>query len=575
MYIGAWTEYRLAQEQLLNRRRRLGNTDDVPQQRLYPDGSTRTGVVNYHPSLVDKGGAEIRAYPDRENFRRTLESVLSSNLPADDVESISQALEPLMQRLPTIGNAAQKDLKIRPEMASLNRTRRRRNDHSGRIGTEGRRLSGAGHARSDAGTRSNPEGAGSGVSAASAPPTYSSATIKQKGAQNGRVITDTTTCCREVARRDGWVGEGTVPSERAQRSTNVPYLPIIVNARYTSNTPMRAAPSCNGGRYGPHESKGVDIRERGEAMRQLSRGHQVKSTIARTRFEDPIPSPDEDENAGAKVDGGYDSGKATMLLRMARKRGPGRMEADFQRFWTWEKNAAAKPHDAAFSSNKDTRATASSLSHAAAVERSRAQHRGDGKRFWGNGRKRQAAGREYPVNARKNANARAIAEARLKVETLEKMKEIYLAKDASKLRNNRTYDGDAPPSNDAIPIKYNEIGKCDGPDRDETDGISTEISSRKTQTNRVDGTARFSTSDDHRDQALSPPNGRDLRFNDPHNSARSGLHGPNVAVPDLELTETRIRLVEKYFDGGLLKEKKRREGSSPLSPEVVRTVCNP
>lgn len=565
MYIGAWTEYRLAQEQLLNRRRRFGNTDDgVPQQRLYPDGSTRKRVVNYHPSVIDNGGPEIKAYPDREIFRRTLESVLSSNLPADDVESISQALEPLMQRLPTIGNAAQKD---------LNRARRRRKDHIVRIGTERRRLGGGDHVRSDAGTRSNPGGAASGVSAASAPPTYSSATTKQGGGQNSRVLSDTAACYREVLHRDGWVGGGSVPSERAQRSTNVPHLPILVKARYTPNIRLRAAPSCNDDRFSPHESKGLDNRERGDAMQQLSRGHHAKSTIARTRFENPTSSPGGDKHAGVKVGGGYESGKATTLLRMARKHGPARMEADFQRFWPWVRNATVKPHDAASSINKDTRAMASSSSHAAAVVRTRPQHRGGDKRFGGNGRKRQTAGREYPLNTRKNSNARAIAEARLKVETLEKMKEIYLAKDGSELHNDHTYDADASPSKDTIPIKYNGIG----PDRDETGGISTEISSQKVETNGMDGTARFSTSDDHCGQVLSPHNGRDLRCNEPHyNDASSGLDGPNITVPELELTESRIRLVEKYFEDGLLEGRKRREGSFPLSsPKVVRSVCNP
>lgn len=562
MYIGAWTEYRLAQEQLLHRRRQFSITDDdMPQQRLYLDGNTRKRVVNYHPTVIDKGGPEIKPYPDREIFRKTLESVLSSNLPADDVESISQALEPLMQRLPTIDNAAQKD---------LNRIRRRRKDHIVQIETERRRLGGGDHVRSDAGTRSNPEGAASGVSAASAPPTFSSATTKQGRRQNGRVPSDTTACYREVVHKYGWVGEGSVPSERAQRSTNVPYLPVLVKARYTPHTLLRASPSCNGGRFSPHKSKGIDIPERGDGMRQLSRGHHAKSTIAPTRFENPTSSPDEDENAGVKVGGGYDSGKATTLLRMTRQLGPGRMEADFKRFWPWVRKATVKSHDAASSSNKDTRALALSSSHAAAVARTRPQHRGGDKRFGGNGR-RQAAGRENPVNTRKISNARAIPEARLKVKTLEKMKEIYLAKDVSKLHNGRTYDAGASPSKDTIPIKTNGID----PDRDETGGISTEISSRKMQTNGVDGTVRFSTSDDHRGQMLSPPNGRDLRLSKPHcNDTSSGLDDPHVTVPDLELTESRIRLVEKYFEGGLLEARNRREGSSPLSPEVVRRACN-
>ena len=573
MYIGAWTEYRLAQEQLLNRRR-LDSGNDVSRRQFFAGsaGGIRRGVGIYHPSLAEKGGTEVSALPDRESFRRSLESALSSNLAADDVEHISRVLEPLMQRLPAIGSVAYNTQEIAASGASSNRRRlhrcvRRRRPQT-QLGATTDQV------RSDAGTRIISEGTNStrsGLSAESAPAgsTTGSTALKAGVAPRRRGYFGVN--CRGIVRGDGWDARSRTRAG-GKPTGRVPHLPLLVHSRQANpGTPTTLGlDNCS---HAGANSKTVAAGEWNMSTPSAS-AHQVGSEIctrcwghdepsvseavALARFEDPKPE------SGIQVGEGFDSAKATVILRAVRRRDPEVLKADFQQFWTWKRNGVAARPPSNSPSSKDKWST---ISHAA-IARSQAQDPCNAKRFGIGARKRGYA--ERSLGARTPKNASAIA---AKVEALERMKGVYLSKGARK-DHIINVGGGATPAEVPTCIESERIDSMVNLIPAKAGRLSAGTSSRGPQANA--GGMTGSNSSDSRDQAsVLSEEGRALQPGDSNktNGSRDAVDDAVVVVPDLELTESRIRLVEKYF-GGVFRCSggERRERRPFASCEEVRMV---
>lgn len=443
--------------------------------------------------------------PDRDSFRRVLETALSSNLAADDAEQISQALEPLMQRLPTIHVRQPRhntnDRRSRQHeggiaTSTLRRCHRqqKRRDRRDRYCTRGRKIV---HTRSDVGTGKRSAGVSprshdgsrstrSGFSAASAPTAASAAMAGSPG-----VIP-----CGAHA--------GHHRSRRAP--TTLQLLPLIVDRRHRAT-----ATSINNSSGTPDYSCG---RQRPEVPGARYTGDTTNRTVG-----DNAAS-----NVHCDVDGGYDGSRAASVLRVARRRDPAGLKADFQQFWTWKSAGQSSPNKQR--QGATTTATSSAMSEAGIGGR-----QGDG---------------ATAKNKRKPSDASALARARL--ETLARMKSVYLAKD-----NNVT----STSTDDAVSTTPGE----------ETLGATTHAAVPRR------GAAAAASLEAVPPIGAPVPNGSaavvDHPFTVSDNKLAGDLDGirdcgaegptvpllpdvgePSVVVPDLELTESRIRQVEKYFGAG-------------------------
>lgn len=232
----------------------------------------------------------------------------------------------------------------------------------------------------------------------------------------------------------------------------------------------------------------------------------------------------EDEVAAER--GGYDGGAAATILRIARRRDPVNLKADFEQFWTWKRKA---PTPTVPNRTKGT---------PPATERNASK------------KTREAGGGQ-----RSDA-------ATTKLEALERMKMVYMAKEIG--------DGGAAPADTTradspgewksttIPSAKPRLSEsaarpppCEGaqttPSPPEFSGGASLNLSRNTagetesvvQQNRGEGEEGSGS-----DKAMAKPGA--------HGSGSSFdefQSGGAVAVPDLELTESRIRQVEKYFGG--------------------------
>lgn len=579
MYIGAWTEYRLAQEQVQTRRQ------NAAQPGGSSSGSTRKGAGIYHPSLSDKGGMGVAGLPDRESFRRTLESALSSNLAADDVENISQALEPLMQRLPTvhappaaIGAPALAPSSPAPTVSAIPHTRRQRRKALRSMGRLVHPISrqqkrkcggyqnwealngrcGGGHARyvhtrSDAGTCSAAEATSdgarstrSGFSVASAPSNTGA------GLEGGRVRPVRLDCGRNI----GGVGFG-----EQQRwgsscgSSRAPQLPLIIDTRRRRRSSSGHAYSGNTSsvvrnRLYPSASASADPAEacpEGDAAGISCRVDNRTPTSApsgKTTYDGKYEAP------LARERGGYDGGAAATILRMARRRDPAGLNVNFEQFWKWKRRPAAT--GIGTKENIGTQPT------------------------------QNETPRQFIKNKNSSARKPAVGEGNAatasKLETLARMKTVYMTKEDS---NNDGECTPPPPTTAAPPRKYTPPYRPPPEPRppDPAAGIppvdgGTVIARSPTAfgSRTFSKLSKSTTGDEtgcmnmHSTRGIAQGWTRSYEDVKTKSGAdiisQSNSHRSNttavVEIPDLDLTESRIRQVDKYFggDGGAVRHRR-------------------
>lgn len=520
MYIGAWTEYRLAQEQAQNSGRQYAaqQHDDI--------GSTRPGAGIYHPSLSSKGGMEVSELPDRESFRRTLESALSSNLAADDAENISQALEPLMQRLPSIHPAVR---------ASKRKPRGRTSASTGRSAqlpcrqhkrkALDRRYGGGPsryiHTRSDAGTRpaAEPTSDGtrstrSGFSAASAP-LDTAAGQEEPGARYLRLHGD--------GRSGGFGLGGQYRQGRPDGRSRTSHLPLIIDTRRRRRNTHGSDTTYSGHTHGTNitprsfqsASTSIELNKTCEIPEEdnSSCGTTNRpSTTAPPHLADGVSRYDHYDKDVVSEKGGYDGGAAATILRMARRRDPVGLKADFEQFWTWKRRTP-------------TPTTTTGKKGAPSATKSNI--------FSG---KTKGGGR-------RNVSPPS------KLEALERMKAVYMAKEIDGCAYiPAATTTDPPGGRNPTTVPSTEPRRPDNTVRAPHCEIA-EKTYPPTETSRGTHTKLFGNTDGETGAAVQP--NREAAAKPGAHDSGFGLDefegGDTVDVPDLELTESRIRQVEKYF----------------------------
>lgn len=541
MYIGAWTEYRLAQEQ-------------ARQHAAKPAiRSTRAGAGIYHPSLSEKGGMEVAGLPDRESFRRTLESALSSNLAADDAENISLALEPLMQRLPTIlpavpskrrqaGSSSSSSTPFSKGRLAPPFTRQQKRKTLNRRCAGG--PSGRARVRSDSGTRSVAEPASdgtrstrSGFSASSAP-LNTAAGMEERENRYFRSVGGSSRGGIGVGGRH--LLRGT--TSRGSRSATPQLLPDIVDTSRRRRHMHGWDTSCSGdshrvinsraGSFGCAFSSSVANETHHGGDRDTTGGRDDRPLA-------PAPEPASEsrddgrhEKDSAPEKGGYNAGAAATILRVARRRDPAGLKADFEQFWSWKRKAKTVPVVTGDGPGPPpVAATSTSLS-----------------------------------STQRHVRIGAISPAESKLQALARMKNVYMAKgdgDGEMDTPKKTTEGSStarkgegrPPLEPHPPDRVPEVsrhgsvmGSAAPPAGSTSDRLLATFPRSADDRadvflphNREAGGARWSGCDGG---MTKPP----ARYHD--SGYDEDKANTAVVVPDLELTESRIRLVEKYFGGG-------------------------
>lgn len=509
MYIGAWTEYRLAQEHVQHRRREISAQHAESGTGSAAGNRKASGI--YHPSLPDKGGMEVAGLPDRESFRRTLESALSSNLAADDAENISQALEPLMQRLPTLHATAVATVNRRRQTGgiplSTRNSRQQRCHRQKRKGTDhrnwalnkrcgGRRTGSSSDVGPESGRLSTSDGTRSmlsGFSAASAP-LNTAAALEERRARSIGVLAE------------AGVGQQHQRDRPGGRS-RMPQLPLIIDTRRRQQWhPQNSSQGCFNSN---HRGNGTRLSCQGTPTavnnyRKLCRDGNGGSDPSCSRppagFDPAVDGNSEEELVESA--GGYDGGATAAILRMARRRDPAGLKADFEEFWKWKRRAGALP------TSTDTS-------------------------------KRCPSARER----------RSGAAAASKLETLARMKTVYMTKED-------TGSGCSPVEKTAEPSTEND--EQEGPSRsprppggapgitpfgNRANNVMFSCSSRSKLPDGTGDEMDITKREDRGDHDVTKTFPDDTGSNFDHGEAA-------VNIPDLELTESRIRQVEKYFGGG-------------------------
>lgn len=464
MYIGAWTEYRLGLEKQKQQTKGWGaaqqwqrpTTTQYGNHAVHSAPFGRTGAVGiYHPSLSDKGGEEVAELPDRESFRKTLESALSSNLAVDDVEHITQALEPLLQRLPAIRRSLTVTERKAKAATHCQRNRRENRPRSRRFDV-GPRSEGAQSARrvsSSDGTGS----ARSSFSSASAPiNTTSGWRVISKHShttygKNKRTIPSVPQLPRIGHGRDALINitvNGIRPARQSQRSESSSIIAEVQLGNENNSSP----------RLRHDSTRRCDSLAAKKATVPIATGITEKGCCS--------PEP---------LDGGFDGGKAATMLRLARSRDPAGIKADFRQFWSW-KTTAHQP-------KRNEAITASSSGESGGQDTHSQYHDSP-----------MSSAAAAAVGGQQSTAKRAArgggGEALSKLETLARMKYVYMAKDTVYNGANGQYQSEE--------VAQGGEEKAGG----------------------------------HPSTCFSLP------------------EEPVVAVPDLELTESRMRLVDKYFGGG-------------------------
>lgn len=525
MYIGAWTEYRLAQEQARNNRHHNA-------AQLHDRSGTHKGAGIYHPSMSNKGGMEVAELPDRESFRKTLESALSSNLAADDAENISQALEPLMQRLPCI-HPAVPDSRRRPggrtsvsasRSAPLPCREQKRKALTRRCGGGPSRYI---YTRSDVGaqpavepTSDGTRSTRSGFSTASAP-LYTAAGLEESGARSSGL--------HGGSKSGGFGFGGQYRQGRPGGSRRTSHLPLIIDTRrrrrathgsddtaYSGNN-HRINNNLRSSRGAPTPIEHNETCGGADKDNSSCGTNNMPFTSAPTHVTEGVGHYDE---GVARERRGYDGGAAATILRMARKRDPVGLKADFEQFWTWKRKA---PTPTSTSGKKGTPAAT--------------------KRNVSNKREAGGGGRSDAATS--------------KLEALERMKTLYTAKETDSCIP-AALTADPPRERNPTALPSSEPRRSDEvvPRAPHCEVAQINHSS---STEFGDGThLKLSGNTNHETSSMAQQN-REGSGSD-EAIAKSGAHdgssgfdenegGAPVDVPDLELTESRIRQVEKYFGG--------------------------
>ena len=534
--------------------------------------------------------------PNRESFRRTLESALSSNLAADDAENISQALEPLLQRLPTIRTPHRQRRRISPATAAaaaavavagagagvtLRRSQQRKTT---RHRTSLNRQHGClrfRHTCSDSGTRSARRwstvdgtlSTRSAFSVASAPVNNAAAggAAGRPGEHNNRLL--------YLKRCDGH----TIGHRRGVGVTGrgVPQLPLILDTRRRSTSVSR-----NRSLPPPAVVVGPPCAHRGNtAERVIDGGDPSEGNNGRASRDEEEAQSDDNINAegiragdgavqttagaiqgclgdAAAASGGYDRGRAASILRAARRRDPARLKADFQQFWTWNKRPSARPGEEDRHCGMEARRT---------------------RDFTG-------TGGDVNISRRTSGRDSGSSPSSSRLEMLARMKAVYMARIDSalngspgdtlgiaddaifpdKLPGDLTNDENgvgfpvgpfqAPPA-EAARFRRGETHTTVEPQRDPPPRDRATSVARREATPAPPYTIKLDDTGDDLGRSGSE-RGASINENifDPINSAvpPSVESEHAVVVPDLELTESRIRQVDKYFGGSGGAERRRQ-----------------
>lgn len=560
MYIGAWTEYRLALEKFEQKHigrqnagqqhHQLSNAAECkhnhPARAPLLGRGSRAGI--YHPSLPNKGGEGVGSLPDRESFRRTLESTLSSNLAADDAENISQALEPLLQRLPTIHAAPRAG--ERTTMVTSARRNFRKSRCNARCFDKSLRSEGTRSARlasSSDGTRSER----SAFSVASAP----------TKATTLRFISTKSSCGGACARRRKVIA--TMP--RLARAENARATHAANGSCPVPSRKRRGSSRVNDEDSSSGNNTSIRYSHRQEKYRPQTGGREFCDGITRS---DPL-SPSAELGSSKADHGGFNSGKAATLLRLARSRDPAGIKADFQQFWRWNSSGGdnTKPKE-------HTRMRLSGEGKPSAPEKNEGTTSQRAAKFGG--------GRTLST-----------------LETLARMKNLYMAREVERFADDSQGDA-AGVSSLTSPTTTSPHGNHDGthmfiPKRSCHDGCERGFPEDSAYDKDI--ASAISGSDDQfscrlRERKQNPSDGGNMSDGNTsrrgsgeaeeveryrirgRREGRSGAGAdddacfpeePVLVVPDLELTESRIRLVDKYF-GGEWAQRRRRP---PVHGEVL------
>lgn len=244
-------------------------------------------------------------------------------------------------------------------------------------------------------------------------------------------------------------------------------------------------------------------------------------------------------------EGGFDSGRAATVLRMARNRDPAGIKADFQQFWTW------KTRGDTMIDNRARRGAGAAAASGGKARDGVKRRNGDGGGVGGaKGGGRGGAGCAATLS---------------RLEVLERMKNVYMAKCAA---------GDDAPSTPKHPVGGDDHG------------VANAFPHNRTPAQRLlshdvgEASKHAPSAGDYRSAGASPQlyledNGEskapasagifeagygcateDAQLGEYRGQASAGdpdsalPEEPIVVVPDLELTESRIRQVDKYFGGG-------------------------
>lgn len=645
MYIGAWTEYRLAQEQHWLKRRPQNAAQPPREIGTCPrdnsnnsttaatrSSSKRHGGGIYHPSLVDKGGTEVAGLPNRESFRRTLNSALSSNLAADDAENISQALEPLLQRLPTIRTPYRQQRRRRRTSPSgaaaaaalaagevgagtgveagvgvtLRRGQQRKTACHYRTSLDRQRgRLGCRRTCSDAGTRTSRHwstldgmrSTRSGFSVASAPANSNTTVFAGRPSDGHRRLY--LKCCdgRTTAHRGTEVA-GRVPQlplildTRRHSSTHTPAASItltqaaaaasVVVAPHAHRGSRTADSNINGGPDLPDGNNGHGHAFSDEEDSDRSDKNKTEEGIQKDG-DGGAPHATGGANrrgSGAETTssgGGYDRARAASILRVARRRDPARVKADFRQFWTWTKRpprSGDEEHIGTAAARRTRDSTGTGV--VPGVSRKRSNRDSGG------------SGGSSPSSSR--------------VETLARMKAVYMAKIDSAVNDSlSSSDTRSSNSSDTRSVQADAVFPTApaGNIRSNEDDVllAAPLTASLSKSHLRQGEPNTTQQQPHLEPA--PRNSEAIPahryMNQPDSGAgrnlgrgRGGVRSDGgisnymdssavspsvggeqaVVVPDLELTESRIRMVDKYFGGSGGAERRRRRMSA--SEEVCQ-----
>lgn len=395
------------------------------------------------------------------------------------------------------------------------------------------------HTRSDAGTRSTAEPTSdgtrstqSGFSAASAPLNTAG------GLEEGRARSIRLVGCG--SRSNGGIGFGGQHLRGRSGSSGGPQLPLIIDTRRRRRKSHGSSDnvySGNNHRVGNRNRScqgALASVDRAETCPECDAGNSSGSNnlTLTSAPADMTQGDGQYEEQFTRAREGYDGGAAATILRVARRRDPAGLNVNFEQFWTWKRRAAATSIDN--NGKKGPQPTQN--------ETPRHFTKKDG-------------------SAKEPAGGGGTFAAASKLETLARMKTVYMTKD------NSNGGGCTPATTTASPRKYNPPYRPPPeprpPDRavgmtpiDGAAGIARSLAATGSRTllKLSESTAGETSCTKKQNRGCGGgwiKSDEEGMTNPAADGTRSNFDETKavVDVPDLELTESRIRQVDKYFGG--------------------------